>query len=422
MFKRRNVNHIIFFCTFCLISGTGYASDSQAIHARYSYLDSDALWLLKSPKQTLFKEEQQYKIKAFINVGILHDELETGAEFEVKNARLPIFFNWGERSYARITIGLEPLSNRFGPAFADNSITTGPNIIRQQDTNLFDVWVQHDFSAAMRLRVGQDFVPYGLDSYTPGSMLRWCNFSDWASQVSARTKVHRDIGMQLYGQLDKFNYGVAILQGGGISRRDTGSGPGQYRLASDNNDKKDIAARLTWSSPIEGLTVGASIYRGKQGDDDLGSYLSVGGITDEQHTGIHTQYAMDQWYMSIEYNHSSIDNMIVPRTDGMLIRSGRGELDDVTLSLRYRLSKLLEPKFRYEKFDSSSDVGNQGDADRIKGFAAPHDSYVIGMNFNIKAHKGKRSVLMAEYIHIDEHNNASKTDNDRIELYWKLLI
>ena len=126
--------------------------------------------------------------------------------------------------------------------------------------------------------------------------------------------------------------------------------------------------------------------------------------------------------MSLEYNHSNIDNMIVPRSDGILIRSGRGKLNDATLSFRYKLSGLLEPKFRYERFDSSSDIGSLGDADRIKGFAAPHNSFIMGLNFNLSANKGNRSMIMIEYIRIDELNSASDVDNDRIEIYWKLSI
>lgn len=421
MFKYKKANHHLFICALFLTITPVYASDYQPIQARFSHLDSDALWLLKSPVQTHFKEAQKFKLRTFLNIGMLHDEFEGGTEFEIKNARLPVLFKWADRGYAKVNFGLEPLTNRFGPSFTDTSIPP-PNITRQQDSNLFSAWIQHDFSAAIRLRVGQDFVPYGLDSYTPSSLLRWSNYSDWASQVSARTKLHRDIGIQLYGQLSNFNYGIAFLQGSGISRRDTGNGPAEFRLASDNNDKKDIAGRFIWTTPIEGLTAGASIYRGKQGDDDPDSYLSVGGITDEKHTGIHTEYTTRQWYMSLEFNHSSIYNMIVPRSDGVLIRSGRGKLNDTTLSLRYSLNSLLEPKLRLERFNSSSDAGSQGDADRIMGFAAPHNSYVIGINFNIKAHKGIRSLMMIEYIRIDELNSVSEVDNDRLEIYWKLLI
>lgn len=406
---------------FCLVSESVFAISNHQPQTRFSHLDSDALWLLKSPKQTHFKDTQKYKLKAFLNIGLRHDEFETGTEFEIKNARLPVLFKWSDSGYAKINIGLEPLSNRFGPSFTDASLPT-PNIVRQNDTNLFDAWIQHNFSNAARIRVGQDFVPYGLDTYTPSSLLRWSNPSNWAAQISARTKLHRDVGMQLYGQLGQINYGIALLQGNGISRRDTGTGPGEFRLISDNNDKKDLAARLVWASPIEGLTIGTSIYRGKQGDDDPASYLSIGGITDEQHTGMHTEYNIEQWFISLEYNYSSIDNMIVPRSDGILIRSGRGKLNDTTVSLRYKFSKLLEPKFRYERFDTSSDIGNQGDADRIKGFAAPHNSFIMGMNFNISANKGNRNLIMIEYIRINELNSVSEADNDRIEFYWKLSI
>lgn len=421
MLKHKSVYCYLIFSVQCLMLQSAYANDNSSDNVRYSHLDSDALWLLKSPMQTHFKEGLKFKLRSYLNIGMLHNEFEGGTAFEVKNARLPILFNWAEHGYAKITIGLEPLTNRFGPSFTDTSIAP-PNITRQQDTNLFDAWIQHDFSSAVRLRVGQDFVPYGLDSYTPSSLLSWSNYSDWASQVSARTKVHRDIGVQLYGQTGNFNYGIAVLQGNGISRRDTGSGPSEWRLASDNNDKKDLAARIIWSSPVEGLTLGASIYRGKQGDDDPASYLGAGGITDEQHTGAHAEYVMEQWYMSIEYNHSRIDKMIVPRTDGVLIRSGQGQLNDTTLSFRYSASRLLEPKLRYERFDSRSETGNQGDAERIMGFAAPHTSYVMGMNFNIDAHKGNKSLIMIEYIHIEELNAVSDVDNDRIEVYWKLVI
>jgi len=46
----------------------------------------------------------------------------------------------------------------------------------------------------------------------------------------------------------------------------------------------------------------------------------------------------------------------------------------------------------------------------------------IPFAFRLIAHKGNRSLLMIEYICIDELNSASKVDNDRIEVYWKLII
>ena len=404
-----------------LLAVTMWCVDLHASTTRYSQLESDALWLLKSPMQSQFKEGQRYKVKAFFNLGILHDEAESGSEFEIKNARLPILFKWSDQGLAKLNIGLEPLTNRFGPSYTDNALTE-KNITRHSDTNLFDAWIQHDFSPVVRLRVGQDFIPYGLDSYTPVSLLSWINPSDWVRQATARSKLNRDIGIQLYGQWRAFNYGVAWLQGAGISRRQTGSGPAQFRLASDNNDHKDLAARVTWASPLPGMTLGASLYRGKQGDDDPASYLSEGGITDEEHSGFHAEYHTPHWSASLEYNYSTIDKMIVPRPDGVLIRSGSGRLKDTTVSMRYRWSEWLEPKIRVERFDSRSKMAVMGDPNRIAGFAPPHNTYIFGVNFNLKANSGSKSTVMLEYIRIDETHVASEVDNDRVELYWKLSI
>lgn len=418
---KRKINACSFSSALILLVFSGYVEGTNSQAMRFSHLDSDALWLLKSDSQIKFKENQSFKLKTFLNTGVFHLNEDGQSEFEVKNARIPLLFKWQENGFAKLNIGLESLTNRFGPAFTDTSISP-PNIIRQQNTNLIDAWMQYDFSSTARIRVGQDFVPYGLDSFTPSSLLRWSNFSHWAAQVSGRTRLHRDIGIQLYGQLNKLNYGVAIIQGAGISPRDTGTGAGQFRLANDNNDKKDIAARLTWSTPIQGLTVATSIYRGTQGDEDTTSYLSTGGLTDEHHTGVHAEYSLEKWYISIEHNRSNIDKMILPRSDGTLIRSGKGKLEDTTLSMHYKASAMLEPKFRYERFDSSSESGSMGDEDRIMGFSAPHNSYTVGINFNIPAFKGKKSFVLMEYIHIDEMNKASEVNNDRIEIYWKLTL
>lgn len=105
------------------------------------------------------------------------------------------------------------------------------------------------------LRVGQFKYPFTLEGLeaTPdrAPILRAEAINGIAGKLISKGSGFRDIGAQLFGTWKGpigVSYTVAFFNGTGIN-------------ANDNNNKKDVAFRLDLS-PIEGLTLGGSAFRG----------------------------------------------------------------------------------------------------------------------------------------------------------------
>jgi len=411
------------------------ADQSEGI---YLFRESDTFWMLKGPHARKFAPGERFKTKLFLKPVMTFPESNANnSSIELKNARLTFWGSPYENLLVLIRLNFDQFNDRFGAVTGDPSPLPAPpppptpGLERATDNNVADAWIEYTFDQALRVRVGQDVVPYGLNIRTPVSQLTFNNRPVWVAQNFVRNRLIRDLQIQTFGQFGSTDssllWSFAILQGtgiGGSSPNTGGSGGLQFRFANDNNDKKDYAARVVWATPVEGLSVGASIYRGKQGNsgDPADNYLAAGGITDEKHNGVDLRYQNGPLWLTLEYNKSDIDKMIVPRSDGRLQRSGTGDIDDIVLSARYDVTQWFTPKFRYERFDSTSTKGALGDPDRIKGFLPSMDIYTIGANFNLPTDaRHIRSVIGIEYMMLDELNAASKTDNDEWSVYWAML-
>jgi len=392
----------------------------------YLHRESDTFWLLKSPHQRKFAPGQRFKTKVFLKpvVTFPDNSANNNKSLEIKNARFAIWGAPSENMLVLLRLDYDQFNDRFGPVTSDS---TG-KLQRRTDNNVADAWIEYTFSKALRVRVGQDVIPYGLNMRTPVSQLTFNNRPRWYAQNFVRNRLIRDLQIQTFGQVGPVLWAAGILQGTGIggSTSNTGGSDGlQFRLANDNNDKKDFAGRIVWATPVEGLSLGASIYSGHRGDsgDSATDYLATGGITDEKHYGADLSYQDGPLWLSLEYNKSDIDKMIVPNSEGILLRSGKGTLKDLVFSVRYDgLSKWFSPKFRYERFDGTSKKGFKGDSDRIKGYAPPANIYTFGVNVNLPTFaRSIKSTIGIEYAKIDELNNASKTGNDEGSVYWAML-
>jgi phosphate-selective porin len=117
---------------------------------------------------------------------------------------------------------------------------------------LLDAMIDVQFKPYLGLRVGQYYVPFGLESTTSDADLDLINRSQVVNSLAPGRDIGsqgRDIGAMLMGKYSFVEYYAGIFNGSGINRLDT-------------NKNKDFAARVI-VRPIRNLAVGGSFYDGR---------------------------------------------------------------------------------------------------------------------------------------------------------------
>ena len=174
---------------------------------------------------------------------------------------------------------------------------------------LLDATVGWRFADSLRLTAGQFKIPFSQENLLSSPKLETINRSQVVEALVARRK-HvegnqngRDIGLMASGTLRLFDqpgwleYSIGVFNGSGIN-------------ASDTNDQKDLAGRLS-VRPLAGLSVGASVYSGKYalrpptiteaGRDRLGLEFAYSKgpllLKGETIGGRDAQFDKDGWYL-----------------------------------------------------------------------------------------------------------------------------
>lgn len=117
---------------------------------------------------------------------------------------------------------------------------------------LLDAQVEFKIIPQAILKVGQFKVPFSLENLTSSSDLDTINRSQAEEKLCPGRDIGsqgRDIGAVLTGKFTRVEYTLGIFNGSGINK-------------TDNNDMKDVAARVILS-PLDALSCGASFYKGK---------------------------------------------------------------------------------------------------------------------------------------------------------------
>lgn len=123
--------------------------------------------------------------------------------------------------------------------------------------NLKEGWMEYNQFPAFRIKIGQFKEPYGLENLY-GDL--WLDFLERPAAENF-IRPEQDLGFMFFGKfLGKcLEYGIGIFNGSGTN-------------VAENNDDKDVAARLAYtpfiasdSSWIKRLTFGASFTLGEQG-------------------------------------------------------------------------------------------------------------------------------------------------------------
>jgi len=190
---------------------------------------------------------------------------------------------------------------------------------------LLDAAIGVKIPANIKITFGQFKVPFGLESLTSDAGLDTINRSQVTETlVPGRDNgaQGRDVGVQFGGaqplRSAQVEYALAVFNGAGIN-------------IGDDNDHKDLAARVAVKPGIDGLSFGLSHYAGASGSSEAA----------RNRTGGEVQYLIGPWKLQGEY---------IAGRDGAVRKHGWYALAARTLA------PTLQAVARYERLDPNDTV------------------------------------------------------------------
>ncbi|MFI5160916.1 MAG: porin [Sphingobacteriales bacterium] len=197
-------------------------------------------------------------------------------------------------------------------------------------TKLLDAYTTYKIADFLKVSVGQYKIAFSLESLTSDSQLEFIDRTQVVNALAGRStdvignQNGRDIGLWASGNFAKvnglnlFDYTVAIYNGAG------------YDVTADNNNRKDIAARLGIHL-IQNLVISGDIYRG------LGNYGTPPKNLARNRYGFDGRYTIGGLALQAEYDHG---------TDGLIQKDGwYGQAS------YFVLPKHLQLAARYDTYD-----------------------------------------------------------------------
>jgi len=151
---------------------------------------------------------------------------------------------------------------------------------------LLDATVEYKISKFLKLTGGQFKIPFSLENITTDTKLETINLSQVVEALAARSndiignQNGRDVGVQIGGEINKFSFATAIVNGSGIN-------------VADTNKQKDLVGRII-ISPIKELSLGGSFYQGRYA-------LNSSREGERNRTGLEFTYIVDQFDLKGEY-------------------------------------------------------------------------------------------------------------------------
>ncbi len=178
-------------------------------------------------------------------------------------------------------------------------------------TKLLDAYTSYKIADFLKFSAGQFKIPFSYESLTSDSQLEFIDRSQVIEALAGRSKDvignqnGRDIGAQISGSFAKvndlylFDYTFGVFNGAG------------YDVTADNNNHKDIVARLG-VHPIKGLDFGGSLYSGE--DIPVATAKVPNPVTQARNRyGVDGRYVTGPLSVTVEYAHG---------TDGSINRDG----------------------------------------------------------------------------------------------------
>ena len=232
-----------------------------------------------------------------------------------------------------------------------------------REPDLLDLMIDYSYAKYLNLRVGQFKLPFGFETQVSRFDLEAIErslviSSIWNNGVSS--PYIRDAGVMLMGNYKIFEYKVAAVDGVGYNYVAGDIEPPSAsrllpRWGRDNNNTKDIVGRIGMGVPMfAGL--GFSFYEGKWEDAQDRSAMAFDLYLDAK-VVLQYEYVRGEGLMGE-------DNWCDAKYSGYY------------LVLGYKVTPLIEPVFKMDRFDPDKDE----DSDRRTS-----DHYGVNLNFERRA-------------------------------------
>jgi phosphate-selective porin len=190
---------------------------------------------------------------------------------------------------------------------------------------LIDAQLDIDFKPSLGFRIGQFYIPFGLETRTSDSELDLILRSQVSDSLAPGRDISaqgRDIGAMVLGKFSIVEYMAGVFNGAGINKQDT-------------NKNKDLSARLVLH-PTKYLTVGGSLYNG--------NYSATEGVppVTRDRAGIEALLTVGRFSLKSEY---------ISGKDGQVSKSGW-----YFQGLYNIIPKKLQAVARWDTYDKDRDV------------------------------------------------------------------
>ena len=206
---------------------------------------------------------------------------------------------------------------------------------------LLDAYTTYKIADFLKVTAGQFKVPFSYESLQSDADLEFIDRTQVVNALAARStdvignQNGRDLGAELTGSFAKlsdhylFDYYFAVLNGAG------------YDVATDNNNHKDIAARLS-IHPIQNLTISADLYHGIDLFTVAAGTAKANTFNLRNRQGIDGHYVWKKLSLTAEYDKG---------TDAHLNRNGwYGQ------AAYFVWSNKLQLAARYDTFDPTQTI------------------------------------------------------------------
>jgi len=252
-------------------------------------------------------------------------------------------------------------------------------------TKLLDAYTTYKIADFLKVSAGQYKIAFSLESLIADSQLEFIDRTQVVNALSGRStdvignQNGRDIGAWVSGNFARvnnqnlFDYTLAIYNGAG------------YDVTADNNNRKDIAARLG-IHPIQNLVISGDIYRG------LGNYGTPAKNQTRNRYGVDGRYTIGGLALQAEYDYG---------TDGTIQRDGwYGQAS------YFVLPKHLQLAARYDTYDP-----NDASTTKVR---TNYYYYAVNYFFN------NWTKLAVNYI--DRHDATTQVKNNLLEVQLQVAF
>jgi hypothetical protein len=241
-----------------------------------------------------------------------------------------------------------------GAARMTDRISAGVLIDGTKQPSVLDVNVDYAFSPYLALRAGQFQLPFGYETQNSNFDVEAIDRSQVVSWLwyNGTTRCYsRDQGAMLMGRYTLLEYKVACVNGSGLN-------------TVDGNNYKDIVGRVGLGIPMfAGL--GFSVLRGKWGPKD----------TLEDRNALGFDLFLDTGKVLLETEYISADGLVTGTSTSADVKHG-----GYYVIVGYRITPLIEPVFKYDKYDPDKDAA---DDEALSASENASTAMYFGVNLNL---------------------------------------